>query len=408
MFGKPIQLFRLAGFPIRLDPSWFIIFLLVIWSLAAFYFPTVSPNLEAATYWWMGITGAVGLFASVVLHELGHALVARRYNLPIRGITLFLFGGVAEMEEEPRSAKAEFLVAVAGPFVTLLIAAITFGLTALAQAVSWPVSIISVLAYIWTINVVLLVVNLIPAFPLDGGRVLRSALWKAQGNLRKATRISSRVGSGFGLFLIVLGIFSFFMGNLIGGIWTALIGLFLRNAAGMSYRQLLMRQALEGEPVNRFMTTDPVSVPSRLSIQELVDRYIYQHAYKLFPVEDNGQLVGCVTVGQIKDLPRNEWDTLTVDSVMDSCSNENTIHAESDAMEALSQMHRTGRSRLLVTYGEKLVGILTLKDLMRFFSTRVELEGDMLEDRSARTSVRQEHSKKEKSRARNEQPAEQT
>lgn len=377
MFGKPITLFKLFGFAIRLDLSWFVIAILVTWSLAVGLFPALVAGLSPATYWTMAVAGALGLFISIILHELGHSLVARRYGLAIKGITLFIFGGVAELEEEPQSARAEFMVAIAGPIVSILIAVACFGLTLLGQGIGWPISVVSVLSYLATINTALVVFNAIPAFPLDGGRVLRSILWHWKGDLRRATRITSQLGSGFGMVFMGLGIASIIFGNFIGGLWWFLIGMFLRNAASMSYRQLIVRETLQGEPVRRFMVPDPVTVSPELSVRDLIEQYVYRYYYKLFPVVDNERLVGCITVDQVKELAHDRWDTTTVGAILDRCSAHNTIHPDADALDALTKMHQTGSSRLLVLDGDRLVGIIALKDLLRFFSVKLELEDEL-------------------------------
>ena len=303
MFGKTFDLFSVFGFKIRLDVSWFVVAVLVAWSLAAQGFPQMVSDLSTTTYWVMGSLGALGLFASVVFHELSHATVARRYGVEMRGITLFIFGGVAEMVDEPPSPKAEFWVAIAGPIASVVLG----GALLAASTVSMPEPASTVLAWLGGLNLVLAVFNMIPAFPLDGGRVLRSALWKWQDSLRKATRVTSQIGAGFGFLLIGLGVLMLVAGNVVGGIWLGLIGLFVRNAAQMSYRQLLLRRTLEGEPVSRFMNEDAVTVPPGISVEELVEGYVYEHHFKMFPVASDGRLEGCVTTRQIKELPREEW-----------------------------------------------------------------------------------------------------
>jgi Zn-dependent protease len=374
MFGKSFDLFTIFGFKIRLDLSWFVVAVLITWSLAKGAFPRLSPGLSDATYWTMGVAGALLLFGSVVAHELSHALVARRFGVEMKGITLFIFGGVAEMTDEPPSPKAEFWVAVAGPIASLVVAGafyLVMGATEMAVAVR------GVVGYLAGINVILAVFNLIPAFPLDGGRILRSVLWQWKGSLRWATRITSRIGSGFGLVLIGLGILQLVVGGadaLVSAMWMALIGLFLRGAAQMSYQQLLLRRVLEGEPVRRFMHPDPVTVPRHLSVEELVTDYVYRHHYKLYPVVDQGHLVGCVTTRQVKELPREEWNRTSVGALAGECSAENSISPDADAMEALSRMSRGQASRLMVVDAGRLVGIITLKDLLEFFSLKIELE----------------------------------
>jgi CBS domain-containing protein len=221
----------------------------------------------------------------------------------------------------------------------------------------------------------LAVFNLIPAFPLDGGRVLRSILWNWKKNLRWATHISSKIGSGSGILLIALGAFQFLRGNFIGGMWWFLIGMFLRGAAKTSYQQLLLRKALEGELVRRFMKTDPVTVTPSLSVEQLVEDYIYKHHYKMFPiVEDTDRLIGCVTMKQVKEIPREEWGQRKVGEIATQCSAENIIGSQVDAMRALSIMSKTSTSRLMVTEGNRLVGVIALKDMLKFLALKVELE----------------------------------
>lgn len=377
MFGRSVPIFRLFGFEVRLDLSWLVIAVLITWSLATSAFPLIAPDLGRSTYWWMGVAGMLGLFACIVLHELGHAIVARRCGVPMRGITLFIFGGVAHMEKEPPTAKAEFLTAIGGPVVTMLLAGGFYLGTRVASATEAPLAMRAVLAYLAWINALLLLFNLVPAFPLDGGRVLRAALWSWKRDLRRATRIAAALGAGFGYALIALGVFSFLVGNLVGGLWWLLLGFFIRNAADMSYQQVLLRQALSGEPLRRFMHTDPITIPPSLPIRDAVEQYVYHHYHKMFPVVDDGRLLGCITVDQIKSVPREEWDQRSVRDVYAPCSPENAIAPDEDAVDALARMRRTGSSRLLVVdHDDRLVGIISLRDLLRFLSLKIELEGD--------------------------------
>lgn len=388
MFGKPIHLFKLFGFPIRLDPSWFIVAVLITWTLAAVVFPATYEGMEWPTYVAMGVVGALGLFASVVLHEMGHSVVARHYGLPIKGITLFIFGGVAELQEEPRQARDEFLVAIAGPLVSLLLAVGTFAVAGLGEIGGISVAITGVLSYLASINMLVAVFNMVPAFPLDGGRVLRSALWKWRGSLRSATRITSRIGTGFGFFLMGLGILSILFGGFVIGLWWLLLGMFLRNASTASYQHLLVRQTFEGEPVHRLMVTDLVTVAPSTTVQELVDNYIYIHHHKMFPVVEQGRLLGCVQVSDIKRVPREQWSTRTVAEVRNACSPDNTIAPDTDAMEVLTKLQRSGVSRLMVAEGNQLKGIVTLKDLMHFFSLKMELEDEGIEREGKRIEAK--------------------
>jgi Zn-dependent protease/CBS domain-containing protein len=374
MFGKRIKVFKLLGFEVNIDLSWIIIAVLVTWSLAAGLFPYLYPNLDRETYWLMGVVGALGLFISIIAHEFCHSIVARRFGMPMKGITLFIFGGVAEMGDEPPTAKAEFAMAIVGPISSLVIAAIFYVIYQGGLASGWGTPINGVIYYIAYINAILAAFNLIPAFPLDGGRVLRSILWGAKGNLRWATRVSSAIGSAFGIGLIVLGIFQFIGGNVIGGLWMFLIGMFLRNAAQMSYQQLLVRKALEGEAVRRFMNTSPVTVQDSITVEQLVEDYIYKYHYKMFPVMSGERLLGCITTRQVKEIPREAWSRETIREAAGACSPENTISPDTDAIKALGLMNQTGVSRMLVVDQGRLVGIVTLKDLLDFFSLKVELE----------------------------------
>ncbi len=373
MFGNRIELFKLFGIPIRLDVSWFIVAALVVWSLATGVFPYLRPGLPPGAYWAMGTVGAIGLFASVLIHEFFHAMVARRNQIPMRGITLFIFGGVAEMGAEPTSARAELRMAAAGPLASIAIALLGYGISDAARGF-WPAPVVVVIRYLALLNAILAAFNLLPAFPLDGGRILRAALWTWKQDLRWATRIASRLGSGFSVAFMAAGAVSVLLGNLVGGLWWILIGLFLRRASSASYQQVLLRRALEGERVRRFMTPNPIGVSPRVSLAELVDSYIYKYHHKLFPVLEDGRLLGCVTTRQVKGVPREDWPRRTVGSLAVPCGPDNTIPPEADALEALAVMKRTGQPRLMVIEGGRLVGVITLKDLLEFFALKLELE----------------------------------
>lgn len=375
MFGKSITLFTIAGFSIRIDLSWLLILALVVWSLSAGVFPRMYEDLPSWVYWLMGAAAALGLFASIVFHELCHSLVARRYGIPMTGITLFLFGGAAEMSDEPPSPKAELLMALAGPAASVVVCA-AFLLIAAGGAVgAWPEELVGVIRWIGFINGVLVVFNLLPAFPLDGGRALRSILWHLKGNLRQATHTASRVGAAFGAALMVLGFLELLMLQAIGGLWLILIGLFIRAAARQGYQQVLVRQALEGERVERFMNDQPVTVPAETTVADWVENYVYEHHFKMFPVVRDGQLAGCVTTQQAKDLPRGQWGQTAVEELAKACSEENTIEPDADAIEAFRRMNQKDASRLMVVRDGQLVGIIALKDLLKFLSLKLDLEG---------------------------------
>jgi Zn-dependent protease/CBS domain-containing protein len=375
VFRKGIRLFNLFGFEVSLDWSWIILAVLITWSLARGVFPFYFRGFAPLTYWWMGAAGAIGLFASIVLHEFGHSLVARAYGIPMHGITLFVFGGVAEMGDEPPNPASEFLMAVAGPATSVLLAGVFYAVSRLGNELLWPVTALGVLGYLAWINIALAAFNMIPAFPLDGGRVLRSALWGWKRNFRWSTRIAAGIGTGFSYLLICFGIASFVFGSFISGIWWFVLGMFLRAASRSSYQQVLLREVLHGQPVQRFMTPNPVTVPPTISVRDLVEYYIYRYHYKMIPVVTDDELLGCVTARKVKELPRNEWDRRTAQDVALPCSPENSIPPNAEAEQAFSMLNRTDAGRLMVVDHGHLVGMVTLQDLMKFISLKVELEG---------------------------------
>jgi Zn-dependent protease/predicted transcriptional regulator len=377
MFSHRIRVFRLLGFTVWIDWSWLLLAILIVWTLAFGYFPRVAPNLDQATYIWMGIVGLCGLAVSIIAHEFAHSVVARRYNMPIRGITLFVFGGVAEMEDEPTSASGEFWMALAGPLTSLALAIIFYFIAramAAAGAGRAPSPAAAVVAYLAFINGLLAAFNAVPAFPLDGGRILRSVLWGWKGDVLWATRIAGAIGTAFGFGLIVLGLFSALAGNFVAGIWWFLLGMFLQMAARASVERRIARSSLSGVPVSRLMRRDPLSVSPDLSIEHLVRDYFHAHFLKWVPVTAaDGRLLGCVDIGDVKKVGRDEWSLRTVRDVMEPCSDDNSIAETRDAARALEQMQRTGKSRFLVVENGRLTGVLTLRDLMNFLAVRTEL-----------------------------------
>lgn len=323
----------------------------------------------------MGLGGMLGLFLSIVIHELAHSLVAKRAGLPIGGITLFVFGGVAGMEEEPERPGVEFAMAIAGPITSLVLAALFWGIAEGGEYLAWPMPLTKALAYLALINAIVAGFNLIPAFPLDGGRVLRSIIWGIKGDIKTATRWASRAGRGLGLLLIILGIATSFLGgSLIGGVWYVLIGLFIRGAASGSYRQMMVKQALSGATVGDFMAKDVVSVPGDASVQSLVEDYMYKHHFKMFPVTSNGRLEGLVSTKQVKPIPREEWGNRKVDDIAVKPNGTNTISPDTEVFKALREMNKNQVSRMLVVDGEQLKGVIALKDILHYLNLQMELE----------------------------------
>jgi Zn-dependent protease/predicted transcriptional regulator len=374
MFTRSFPLFRLFGFQIKADLTWTILAILITWTLATGFFPQQMPGLKPYIYWALAVEGALGVFLSIILHECGHALVARRYGIPIKEITLFIFGGVANMEDEPEKPRHEFLMAVAGPLTSGVLAVLFLLLDTLVRSVIPEAPVLAVLGYLAWLNGLLAVFNMIPAFPLDGGRVLRALLWMWKKDLRFATRVASGLGSMFGFGLILLGVFLFMNGAVVQGLWFGMIGLFVRSASAMSYRQMVLRRALEGEPVSRFMRTDVVTVQPNVLLRDFVEQTVYQYHHKMYPVMLNGRLVGCVTTRNVKSVPNEQWTEISVGEVAEECTDQNSVPPDTDAMKALGLMNSTGRGRLLVVEGGELLGVVALKDLMNFLSLKLDLE----------------------------------
>lgn len=368
-----IRLFKVLGIPIKLDYSWFIIFLLITWTLAGGYFPQHYPDLTTTAYWIMGIVASLFLFFSVLFHELCHSYVAKRSGIPIRGITLFIFGGVAEITKEPPDPKTEFKVAVAGPLSSFFLSAIFFATSALAGRYALNPSIGAVLTYLGLINVILGGFNLIPGFPLDGGRVLRALLWHRSGDLRRATYVSSRIGGGFGLFLIIIGVFNVFSGDFISGIWFVFIGFFLRQAAEGGYRQVLLKQSLTGIFIKDLMISEVVSIQEDTPVDVAVEEYFFKYRYDGFPVVSDKKIRGLISLENIKALPKEQWSITRVGDVMDRDLDKLCIRPGEEAVNALAKMIKEGAGRLLVVENGDLLGLITRRDILQLFKIKTDL-----------------------------------
>jgi Zn-dependent protease/CBS domain-containing protein len=369
-----IRLGRILGLEIDLHYSWFIVFALFALILVTSVFPRQLPGLPAAERWAIGIITALVFFASLLLHEMAHSLVARANGIEISGITLFLFGGVSRIRDEPPSAAVELKVAAAGPATSLGLAAVFAGLRLLAQAGGWGAPVVVALGWLAVINLALAAFNLLPGFPLDGGRLLRAIIWHFTGSLRQASRIASLSGQGFGYLLMAWGFFLIFGGNWVGGIWAAFIGWFLVDAARSGYQQVIFRRALSGVPVGSIMSTDPAVVPAGISIQEAVDGYFLRLHFAAFPLVGGGEVRGIVGFREIREVPRESWSTTPVEQVARPVGPQDVLSPGDDSWHALARMATTGAGRLLVMEGTSLVGIVSRTDIMRHLRARLELD----------------------------------
>lgn len=372
---KTIKLTTILGIPVEINYSWFIIFGLVVYTLAVGYFPMVVPEYARAAHWLMAIFAAFLLFASLLAHELSHSYVAKKNNLPISGITLFVFGGVAHMEKEPPTPQVEFKMAIAGPLMSFFLFLVFLGLTQFSYFLRFPRGIIIIFDYLSFLNLAVGIFNLIPGFPLDGGRVLRSALWYWQQDIRKATRIASGFGKGFAFLLMALGFIWLIQGIFIAGIWFIFLGLFLQEAADISYRQVVMKKILTGIRVKDIMTKNVIAVPKDATIQQLIDKYFFKYRHTTFPVQEDDTLLGIVTFHEIKEVPKELWSTKTANDILFPIRPNYLIDKNADLTEALTQMAQNKLGRLLIIEKYKMIGILSQKDVMRIFEIRQEMEG---------------------------------
>ncbi len=364
------QIGRALGIPIRVHASWFLIFLLVTWTLATGYLPEELPGLSPTRYWAMGGVAALLLFLSVLLHELGHSYVALRYCIPIERITLFIFGGVAHMRKEAPTPRAEFLIAVAGPIVSFVLGAVCFGLAALAELIQPPRDLDGVVmlgALLGMVNLQLGLFNLIPGFPLDGGRVLRAGLWAWGKDFYRATKQAAVVGLGFGLLLGVLGL-TVLVGALMGkldssmasnGSWVVFIGIFLFAAALASRRQASFRQTLAMVRVRDLMVRTVASIPAQCSLDEAVTQYFQPYGYGSFPVVEGGQLAGLITVAEIQTVPSAMWPWRQVRQVMRPLSPSLMVEPDVSVIQAMECMAQDGWDQLVVMQDGQIAGLVT-------------------------------------------------
>ncbi len=371
--GGSFSLGRIFGIQFRIHYSWFIIFVLITVSLSWQYFPYAYPEWSTLLYWLTGIATSLLFFTSVVAHELSHSLVGRASGIPVKSITLFIFGGVAHMTREATRHGAEFRMALAGPLASLAIGGLFFLLHLLLQGISEPVAALAF--WLAQINVVLALFNLIPGFPLDGGRVFRSLIWRFSGDYKKATRIAFEVGRGVGYLFVAAGIVLMFLypGRWFNGLWLAFIGLFLSYVATASYRQAQWQAALQGIRVADVMTTAcPVLSPD-ITISRVVQEYIFISGHGCFMVTGNGQLQGILTLQNIKSVDRKNWDNTSVGDVMTPSESLKVISPDEEVLSAVEQMEEYGMGQMPVLSEGRIIGLITRDDIMRLLYTRSRL-----------------------------------
>ena len=366
--------FKVGGVEVNFHYSWFIIFALITWSLAVNYLPGQYPEQTQFVYWVVGVTSAASLFLSVLIHEVSHSIVAKRNGMGIRRITLHFFGGVAEIEEEARTPEVEFKMAAAGPLASLALAIILMAGWRIALASDLTLGIRATLQYASYINFMLATFNMIPAFPMDGGRVLRAFLWKRSGNLLSSTRTASRVSQAFSFLLMFLGISDIMLGSIFNGLWLLLIGLFIKRSSEANMDATLISETLEGVKVGDLMTREVHTVEPSITIQQLVDEYFMSYKHGGFPIVSESRFLGLVTDHDVRLVGRERWDTVTVEDIMKPQEELITVRPEDTASDALVLMSKWEVGRLPVMKDDRLVGIVTRSDITRAIQIRLKFK----------------------------------
>jgi Zn-dependent protease/predicted transcriptional regulator len=390
MFSGGFSIGRIFGIDIRIDWSWMFIFVLVTWNLAV-VFGQVHTDWGTWLTWGIAVVAALLFFASVLAHELAHSLVARAQGVPVRSITLFLFGGVSSIERDPSSAKNEFVMAFVGPLTSIVIGiallliagagagSISANVTDPTQAIARLNPLTTLLMWLGSVNVFVGFFNLIPGFPLDGGRVVRSILWAVTDNLRNATRWASALGQLIAWLMIVAGIAMVFgvqvpfFGTGLGGLWLAFIGWFLNSASAQSYRQLVIHDILDGVAVSRMMRSEPPTVAPNSSVSSLVHEHIMGHDDHAFPVIEDGRLIGLVTLEDVRHVSREAWEMTTVREIMTPADRLVVVRPEEDAAEALNKLTERDVGQLPVTRDHQLLGLLRRQDVVNWLQLHAEL-----------------------------------
>ncbi len=365
-----IPLGRILGIPIGLDYSWFLIFVLITWTMAVGYYPAEFKNWPVVQYWIVGAITAIMLFVSVLLHELGHSVVAMHYKIPVRSITLFIFGGISLIGTEPASATAGFWIAIAGPVVSFALAAL-FSLT--QPFFAGFASLLALFKYLIYINVALGLFNLIPGFPLDGGGVLRAIVWGVTHNMRKATLIAANVGRFIAYLFIFFGVWQMFGGNFINGLWIAFIGWFLESAAKGQVQQLALQNVLAGHKVSQAMNRQYTAIPADTTLQRLVDDHILGSGRRSFVVKRGEAAIGLLTLHHFKEIPRSDWPTMTATQAMVPLEQTKRLQPDEELWAALQEMDRDGVNQLPVMVNGQIQGMLSREDVISYLRTLREL-----------------------------------
>ena len=364
-----IPIGKVAGIPIYLDYSWFIIFFLLVWTIGFSLMPAAYPGLSQFDYLLIGVVTAILFFGSLLLHELAHSIVAKRNGMTIRRITLFLLGGVSDLEEEPKDASVELRMAAAGPLTSLAISVVFFliwlisGIAGLSGIIQAPIF------YLSLVNLLMALFNFIPAFPMDGGRILRAILWRRNGDIVRSTEIASNIGGVFAMVIMAFGIFSMFFIDFLSGVWALLIGWFISSSSSASLQQTRAQEDLRGVRAADVMTRNVDAVPPDMTLASLSDECT-RTKHTGFPVISNGKIIGCVTMGDLRRFSKDRWPTTRVDQAMTTSDKLAMANQEDPATDVMTMMQRRNVGRVFVTDGGTLTGIITRSDMLKAIELR--------------------------------------
>ncbi len=365
-----VKIARVRGINIRLDYSWFLVFLFITWSLANNYLPSQYPSKPVNFYWIIGGVSALSLYLSILIHELAHSTIAKRSGLDINNITLHFFGGVAQIDEESTNPKTEAYMAMVGPFTSIVVGGLFL---VLYYTLGVPDAVEAVLRYAGYVNIGLALFNMLPAFPMDGGRVLRAILWKRSGNLIRSTRTASTVSNVIGVVFMMIGFYGIFSTGSFDGLWLIFIGLFINSSSKMGLSQTIISEALGEITVREIMTGEVRTVEADASIKRAVDEWFSVHKHQGYPVVEDGRLVGIITIEDVRNVDPDRGDSVRVRDVMKARDELVTISPDERASDALMLMSSRDVGRLPVVEEGKLVGIITRSDIGKTIQLRTEL-----------------------------------
>ena len=373
MFTSGFKLLRVLGIPIYVNYTWFIVFSLVVYTLAVSYFPYFGPYYEPVIRWMMAFVAAIMLFSSILLHELSHSYVAQRQGIRIKSITLFIFGGIAQMVGESRTPSGEMKIAAAGPALSLFLSGIFWFIVFVLKRDMATSPVLAISYFLASTNMMLAVFNLIPGFPLDGGRMLRAFIWKRTNNLNKATLITSRIGKGFAILLIILGLWDILQGVFISGLWLIFVGMFLQQAADQGYRQTLLHRTLSSVKIRDIMVSPAIVVDDNMTLDHIVNGFFFRYRFNSFPVISGDSMAGTISIHDIKGVDKEKWPFTIARDIMYTKIADFTISPESGALEALDKMLDTHRGRLVVLENGRVAGIISQRDIMQMLKLKADL-----------------------------------